>query len=49
MDATWLAVIAVGALVFLVWEMGSYYDATRVVESFPFCSLMFVRLSIPML
>jgi hypothetical protein len=29
MDATWLAVIAVRALVFLVWKMGSYYDAAR--------------------
>jgi hypothetical protein len=24
MDATWLAVVAVEALVFLVWKMGSY-------------------------
>jgi hypothetical protein len=29
MDATWLAVVAVGALVFLVWKMSSYYDAAR--------------------
>jgi hypothetical protein len=29
MDAAWLAVVAVGALVFLAWKMGSYCDAAR--------------------